>query len=160
MSRILAVVILAALFLAPTGCASLQTQQQEPFAGYPSQIDRFDFKVAWRTSKTKEGLAVDVVLKNVRYLLVNDMTLEVSLQGKGQKVLSKGSDYRLQDLRDGEYANLHVFLKDASVSSGDQLHFQIRYNGIEGSVAHNIVSDFTVNAITGVIIRDKREFEQ
>lgn len=157
MLRALAAFMLAVLFLLPAGCATTPTQKPAPFAGYPFRHARYDFKVAWKTTPAPEGLVVDVVLKNVRYIVVNDLILEIFLQS-GEKVLARGSDLLTQDLKDADYAKLRVVLKNAKVAPGDKLHFQIRYTGIEGDGAANkVISDFTTDAVTGSFILPRGE---
>lgn len=157
MSRLVTLLILAALFLAPLGCASVQAPKPEPFAEFPFRHDGYDLKSAWKTSPTQEGLAVEVALKNDRYVSVDELEVIVSLLTKRDEVIARESALLPGTLRDGEYGNLVVVLRKASASPGDKLNFRLKYSAIDGSTGYKWMSDFTVDAVTGVQIIDKNE---
>lgn len=158
MFRLLALLMLVLALMAPTGCVSLEaTPRQDPYADRPFRLNRFDFQTAWKTTPSPQGLTVDLVLKNVRYMLVNDLSLDMELLSRDGKVISRGGDVLSGSLRDGESGEMRVLLPNAQAAPGDRLHFKLSYNGIEGSVAHRPVSDFTVDAATGAPIVDNSE---
>jgi len=157
MSRLITMLILAALFLAPLGCASMQAPKAEPFAEFPFRHDGYDLKSAWRTSPSQQGLVVEVALKNERYVSVDELELQVSLLTQGSKVIVEERALLPGSLRNDEYGNLVVVLKNASASPGDRLHFRLQYSATDGSTGYKWMSDFTVDALTGVRIPDKNE---
>lgn len=153
MSRLVTMSILAALCSLPTGCTFLHAPPQMPLAGYPFRYDGSDFRTAWKTMPSEHGVAVEMMLKNVGYPLVKDLTLEVSLR-QGDKVIAKRSASLFGGLRDGDYGKVTVLLKDVTVSPDDLLQFRIKFNRIEGGISHALVSELTVDAVTGVEIDD------
>lgn len=154
MSRLTRLLMLAALCLSPLGCTFMDPPPQMPFAGYPYRYNRSDFKIAWKTEKVERGLAVEVMLKNLQYTAVSELTLETSLI-RGDEVLAKRSTSLAQDLRIDEHKKLGVKLRNVAVSPGDQLHFLIRYQATEGGTTRSMVTKFAVDAVTGDIYEDQ-----
>lgn len=154
MSRLTLLLILAALCLLPLGCTFMDPPPQMPFAGYPYRYNRSDFKIAWKTEKVERGLAVEVMLKNLQYASVSELTLETSLN-RGDEVLAKRSTSLAQELRIDEHKKLGVKLRNVAVSPGDQLHFLIRYQATEGGITRSMVTKFAVDAVTGDIYEDE-----
>ena len=152
MSRLMSLIVLAALILATAGCASMQTPKQKLFAGFPYRHDGFDFRKVWKASPSPDGLVVQGILKNVRFFRVEDVEITVSLLRNGDKVISEETDFLLGTFDNDEYINFSLLLKNAAASPGDLLHFRIKYRAIEGNGIYNWISDFTADAVTGVPI--------
>ena len=153
MSRSSLFLILAALCLLPTGCVFLDTPPQTPFSPYPFRYNRSDFKIAWKTVKLDTGVEVEVMLKNLRYASVSGLTLETSLNRGGKVILTRRKSLP-QRLRTGEFGKVVVKLEDVVLSSGDQLHFLVGYKAGEGNTARIMATEFTIDAVTGVIHED------
>jgi hypothetical protein len=157
MSRFMTLVVLAALFSGTTGCASDQAQRQKPFAGLPFRNNGYDFKKAWKASPSPQGLAIELVLKNIRYPRVEELEVNVSLLKKGDKVIAEETAFLPRIVATGEYCNFTILLKNVTAAPGDLLHFRISYSASEGSNAYKTVSDFTADAVTGVTPRQQQE---
>jgi hypothetical protein len=152
MSRFLVRLLLAALLIAAAGCASTQTAKYQPFTGYPFRHNGFDVKQAWKTTPTPRGLAVEGVLKNVRYPYMEDVELTVSLVRDRSKVIAQDSFFVRGTLGNDQYCNFATLLKEVTVAAGDQLRFSIAYRAVEGSSQLRWTGEFAADATTGVAI--------
>lgn len=151
--RIVTLVMLAALTAVPT----VRAADGSPAAGMPYRYDNFDFKYAWRTVQVDRGLAVDGLLKNVRYASVDDVVLTVSLLNREGKLLADATTFPIpQQIRMDYDSPFDVVLKGVVLSQGDLLRFQIRYRVDDGdSNSFNWLGSFTVDAATGRVLTEK-----
>lgn len=154
MYRLKIFVMLMVICLLPLGCSFVQAPSQMPFGDSPHRYTRSDFNIAWRTASSQEGFTVDTTLRNMRYSLVRDLTMEVSLK-RGDQVVARKKGFVYIDLKEGAYGNVDVLLKGVSVSPGDQLQFRLTYEGTEATVARPLQLVFCVDAETGVVDEDK-----
>lgn len=158
MSRCITLMILAALFFAPAGCASLQAPQQKPFTGLPYRHNGHDFRQAWKATQSPEGLVIQGVLKNTRYSRVDDLEVSVSLLGNGDRIMAKETTLLSGTTSRDEYRDFGLLLKNVAASPGDRLQFLIRYLATDGgSISFRWTSDFTADASTGVPILKAEE---
>jgi hypothetical protein len=143
--------VVIALSLSLTACASY-TAKPNPAAGYAYQHKDFDFRYAWNTKSSDDGLRVDGLIKNVRYDLVQDVTLRLSLLNKDHKVISQGVALPLpQTVPLDDYRSFQFVFKDAKLQDVAELRFGISYIGVEtGPQGINWNGDFTVDAATGL----------
>jgi hypothetical protein len=156
MFRMMILAFLAALLLLPIGCASVPAEKQKPFAGFPFRHKGFDFKQAWKTSQSPQGLAVQGVLRNTRYARVEDVEIAVSLL-KGRDKVAEEIAFVPGTVENDQYCNFAVLLKNVTVSPGDRLQFSVSYRAVEGSNQFKWTSIFSANAISGVVIRKPEE---
>jgi hypothetical protein len=156
MFRLLTMSIVAALLFALAGCASVQTPKPDRFSGLPFRHSAFDFKKAWKLSPSPQGLSVDMVLRNVRYLQVDDVEVQASLLRQG-KVVAQDTAYVHGSVAMDDFCKVQLLLPNASVSKGDLIYFRIQYRATEGNNSLNWTSDFSANAISGVPVRKKDE---
>ncbi|ACH38208.1 lipoprotein, putative [Citrifermentans bemidjiense Bem] len=154
MYRLKIVVMLMLICLFPLGCSFVQAPPQMQFGDSPHRYTRSDFNIAWRTASSEQGVTIDATLRNMRYSLVKDLTMEVSLK-RGDQVVARKKGFVYIDLKEKAYGNVAVLLKGVSVSPGDQLQFRLTYEGTEGTVARPHQLDFCVDAETGVVDEDK-----
>jgi hypothetical protein len=157
MSRFMTLMVLAAMFFSPIGCASLQAPKPKPFAGLPFRHNGFDFKKAWKATPSPQGVVVQGVLKNIRYLRVEEVEITVSIQRKGDKIIAEDTTFLLGVIDKDEYRDFALVLKNASAYPGDLIHFLIKYRAIDGGSTYGWTSDFTADAVTGVPIRKEEE---
>jgi hypothetical protein len=157
MFRFMTLMVLAALFLVPTGCASLHTQQQKPLTAFPFHHNSFDFRTAWCTAPSPQGLAVQGVLKNIRYPYVDDLEITVFLESKSNRIIADTTVFLAGVISKDEYHDFNVNLKNAYPASGNLLKFRIKYRAHDGNSIFSWVSDFTVDAITGALIPKEEE---
>lgn len=149
MSRFILVLILAALCLLPMGCIFLGTPPQMPFAEYPYRYTRADFRFAWKTVQLKRDVAVELMLKNLKYASVSGLSVEASLQ-QGDKTISRSATVP-RDLQHGEIAKVAVTFQGVAISAGDEVHFTVRYLGTQGGTTRSLATRFAADAVTGVI---------
>lgn len=157
MSRFMIFMVLVSLLLVQVGCASVQTRRPKPFAAFPYRHNGFDFKQAWKASQTPEGLAVDGVLKNIRYFRVENLQVSVSVHRKQRQVSPEETYFISGNMEREEYRDFGVMLKQVTVAPGDQLHFVISYNALDGSTPFGWTSEFTADALTGVAVLKPEE---
>lgn len=151
--RTIALVVLAVLAAVPT----VHAGDVSPVAGMPYRYADFDFKYAWRTVQVDRGLAVDGLLKNVRYASVDDVVLTVSLLSREGKLLADATTFPIpQQIRMDYDSPFDLVLKNVVLSQGDLLRFQIRYRVNEGDTnSFNWLGSFTVDAATGRVPAEK-----
>ncbi|WP_145024891.1 hypothetical protein [Geobacter argillaceus] len=156
--RIVVLVMLTALMAAPT----VHAADADPVAAMPYRYADFDFKYAWRTVQVDRGLAVDGVLKNVRYASVDDVVLTVSLLNREGKRLADATTFPIpQQIKMDYYSPFDLVLKNVVLSSGDLLRFQIRYRVDEGgNNSFNWLGSFTVDAATGRLLNEKGKIDR
>lgn len=153
--RIVTLVMLAALTAVPT----VHAADGSPVAGMPYRYDNFDFKYAWRTVQVDRGLAIDGLLKNVRYASVDDVVMTVSLLNREGKLLADATTFPIpQEIRMDYDSPFDLVLKDVVPSEGDLLRFLIRYRVHDGdSNSFNWLGSFTVDAATGKVLPEKEK---
>lgn len=125
-----------------------------PAAGLPFRHNAFDFKVAWKTTTVNQGVAIEGLLKNVRYPSVEGVDLSVRLVGKDNRVLVCGTDFPIpQRIGEYDYSPFRLVLKNGTVSKGDVLQFLIWYRINEGGQGGDRwLSSFAVDATTGAVV--------
>jgi hypothetical protein len=155
MSSLIKMMVLVVLFFAPLGCASLQSASDNPLEELPFHYDHFDFKTGWKAYPTPNGMAVEVLLKNERYLSVEEMDLTVSLLRQGEQVVAQETVFFPGSIRNAGYGSFVVVLKNQTAIPGDRLRFLVRYSATEGSSASKWMSSFTADLLTGTVIRGK-----
>lgn len=148
--RIVTLAILAVLAATPAVFAA----DGAKVAAMPNRYTDFDFKYAWRTAQVDRGLAVDGLLKNIRYANVDDVVLTVSLLNREGKLLADETIFPIpQQIRMDDDRSFDLVLKNVVLSPGDLLRFQIRYRINEGGTdSFTWLGSFTVDAATGVPI--------
>jgi len=157
MSRFIIMMLLVPLLFVQVGCAPLQTTQRKPFAGFPYRHNGFDFRKAWKASQSPQGLAVDGVLKNIRYFRVENLEITVSILRKGEKIFPEETYFFSGSIEREEYRDFALVLKNVTVVPGDLLQFIIRYNALDGTDAFRWTSDFTADPVTGIPVHKAEE---
>lgn len=142
------------LSISLTACASTNVAKPSPAAGYTFRHDDFDFRYAWKTSRSGEGLRIDGLIKNIRYPQIEDLDVTVSLLNKGRDVISEGVSFPVPQLMNkNDYRSFDVVFKDVNPSEVDQLRFRVGYRASDGGTLGIIwKSSFTVSAATGAIV--------
>ena len=156
MFKLLVKSVLAALLFTLAGCASVTVSKPEPFAGLPFRHNAFDFKEAWKLSPAEKGVAIDMALRSVRYLRVDDLEVHASLLRQG-KVVAEDTAFLLGSLEMFEYGRVQLLLRNGSPAPGDLLEFRLSYRATEGNNALNWTGSFLADAMTGTTIRKKDE---
>jgi hypothetical protein len=136
------------------GCAAMSAPERNPAAGYPFRHADFDFKVAWKITPSGTGIALDGLLKNVRYARVEDIHLTVKLLSSKNKVLAEQSTLFLPlPLEMDDYRPFSVTLANVKPAPGDLLNFSILYRVIDDRRStFSWLSLFTVDALTGASV--------
>ena len=149
--------MMSVLFLGLVACGSLQSVRQNPVEGYPFRHNAFDLKVAWQTSRVDKNLLIGGLLKNVRFVQMEDVELGVSVLDKAGKTL--GSDKVLllpSPILKDEYTPFSLKFENLLLSQGDILRFQIRYRANDGDRdSFDWLSNFKADAVTGATISDE-----
>lgn len=145
--RIVTMVILAVLAATP----AVHGADGVPVSAMPYRYADFDFKYAWRTTQVERGLAVDGLLKNVRYATVDDVVLTVSLLNREGKLLADATIFPIpQQISIDDVRPFDLVLRNVVPSPGDLIRFQIRYRVAEGGTdSFAWLGSFTVDAATG-----------
>jgi len=156
MSHFLKMLTALAALLVMAGCG-VSYQQVKPvnLAEYPYRHAAFDYKYAWSTLNTDQGVVIEGVMKNVRYAFIESIEIKVELQGKDGKTIARASDFpRPQQTREGDVSHFGLLLKDSKPAAGDIFQFTVHYKGNEGDTSRvNWISIFKVDALTGAAIR-------
>ena len=151
--RVLSLVMLCLLTAVP----ELHAAATSPVAALPYRYSAFDFKYAWKTAPLGEGIAIDGLLKNVRYFNVDGAVLSLSLLRGEKKVLAEATALPIpQQIRMDEVRPFDLVLKGVTVSPGDRLRFLVLYRATDGVDGVGLwVSSFTVDATTGAVLAEK-----
>ncbi len=157
MSFVTKVAALLATVLTLTVCGSAYATGTGPAAEFPFRHSGFDFKVAWKTSSSDQGVAIDGLLKNVRYPSVEGVDLYVKLVDKENRILAREATFPIpQRIGEYDYSPFRLMLAKGSISNGAVLQFLIRYHINEGGQGgDNWLSSFAVDASTGAAVVSK-----
>jgi hypothetical protein len=147
----MAVILLSLAIM--SGCG-LQPYVQTDVAGYPYRYADFDYKYAWKSTRTNQGVAIEGVMKNVRYPAISSVQLTVLLLQKDGKIVGRESTFPMpQQSRENDVCHYSLLLKGIKPVVGDLLQFHVHYRGNEGNdEAIDWISSFKVDALTGAII--------
>lgn len=151
--RIVSLVMLCMLSTAP----ELHAAGMSTVADLPYRHSAFDFKYAWKTAPLGQGVAIDGLVKNIRYFTVEGAVLTVSLLNGDKRVLAEATTIPIpQRIRMDEVLPFDMVLKGATLSPGDRLRFLILYLATDGSDGVGLwMSSFTVDATTGAVLAGK-----
>lgn len=147
--------ILASL-LAMAGCGLQHSVNNTSVAGYPYRHSDFDYKYAWKSVATDQGVVIDGVMKNVRYPFISSVQLTVFVVDKDDKIRAKESTFPMpQQSRENDVSQFTLLLKGIKLSADDVFEFHVHYTGDEGGDGNGVdwISNFKVNALTGADIR-------
>lgn len=139
-----------------TGCGLQQYERHVNVAGYPYRYTGFDFKYAWKTTPTADGVVIDGVMKNTRYPSIDEIQLTVFVEKDGTIIKRASTLPMPQQGRDYE-ENVNYFslpLKGVTPVPGDIYEFLVHYKGGYGGNQGGVdwTSTFKVDAMTGAII--------
>jgi hypothetical protein len=134
-------------------CGLQRSAQYTNVAGYPYRHADFDYKYAWKTATTDQGVVIDGVMKNVRYPSIDSVQMTIVVLGKDGKIIARASTFpMLQQTRENDVCHFNLLLRDIKPAPDDVFHFLVHYRGNEGgSVEWH--SSFRVDALTGAVIR-------
>ncbi len=155
MSYLLKTVAIIASLLVMAGCGVLSNTTRTDVSGYPYRHTDFDYKYAWKTTATDNGLLIEGALKNVRYAFINSVQMEVNVLNKDGKIVATSKDYPMpQQTRESEVCFFSLMFKDVKPVPGDILRFQVHYTGNEGGNKSGVdwYSSFKADALTGTAI--------
>jgi hypothetical protein len=158
MSLVLRVAALVAMMVT-LAASAFAGARPSPVAGLPYRHSDFDFKVAWKTSLSGQGVAIEGVLKNVRYPGTAGVDVTVYLLDRDHRLLAREMTFPIpQPIKWGETRPFAVTLNQAALAQGDLLLFLIRYQGEDGNDGGTSwMSNFTVDAATGAVVEENRE---
>lgn len=148
--------VMVAAVLAMAGCGVQQYAKTTNVAGYPYRHSDFDYKYAWKTALTDQGVAIDGVMKNVRYAYIDSVLLTVNVLDKEGKLIARASDFPgPQQTREGDVSQFKLLLGNIKPAAGDTYQFIVHYRGNEGGNQSGVdwISSFKVDALTGAVIR-------
>jgi len=143
------------LFLLSACSAQHAVKQQNPSEGFPYRHSDFDYKVAWRTTGADNMVAIDGIMKNVRYATINSLDLTLFLIGTDGKVRARTTTLPFpQTSMLGDPVSFSAKLKDAALKPGDTIKFAIHYVAGEGGRDSGVDwnSTFAVDALTGAVL--------
>lgn len=155
MSHFLKMLAALATLLVMAGCAvSQQHVKQIDMKEYPNRHAAFDYKYAWKTVTTDQGVMVEGIMKNVRYAFIDSIDIKVDLQDKDGKTVASASDFPMpQQTREGDVSHFGLLLTGGKPAAGDTFQFTVHYKGNEGDTSRlNWISIFKVDALTGAVI--------
>jgi hypothetical protein len=149
--------MIAAMILSLVSCGSLQSAHQSPAADFPFRHGAFDLKVAWRTSPIDKNLFIDGLVKNVRYLQIEDVELTVSVINGGNKVVASNRTFLVPSPINMDHsAPFGLKLSNVTLSRGDILRFLIKYRANDGGPGtFEWLSSFKVDALSGAAINEE-----
>lgn len=123
--------ILLAVMLSGCALKPLDTLRREQFEQLPRKYSQFDFKLAWDSKVTNNGVTVEGIIWNVRWLHAEGLAISVSLLDPEGRVLATETDLISPDpLNIQEKSNFSVTLPAKPVP-GSKLSFTYRYYAVE-----------------------------
>jgi len=129
MRRILILVMMSALLGA---CATYPDIDQQRLETLPQRYSQFDLTLAWETRVAEGKTIIDGVVKNVRYHLMHDLEVWVSVLDPAGKVVEQSMTFIIPlQLGMDETAPFTVKLPYA-VAPGTRLRFTYKYRGDDG----------------------------
>ncbi len=151
--RIVSLVMLCMLSALP----DLHAAGTSPVSDLPYRHSAFDFKYAWKAAPLGQGMAIEGLVKNIRYFNVEGAVLTVSLLNGERKVLAEATTFPIpQQIRMDEVRPFDMVLKGAAPNPGDRLRFLISYRAFDGRDGVGFwMSSFTVDATTGAVLAEK-----
>jgi hypothetical protein len=152
MVRVFRVAALLAVMVTLSATGALSAARPS-LAGLPYRHSDFDFKMAWKASQSGQGVAIEGVLKNVRYPRTVGVDVTVYLLDRDHRLLAREMTFPIpQPIRWGESRPFALTLDQAALAQGDLLQFLIRYQFEDGNDGGSWMSDFTVDAATGAVV--------
>jgi hypothetical protein len=137
---------------------------QGPFAGYPNRYSGFDYKLGWQVSQDSQGVAIEGVLKNLRYGYVDSLTLSVRLVDREGRVVARNTTFTIpQRMSSADYRTFSLKLDKVSPTKGETLQFMIWSSGSEGGDGgFTWLSSFMADATTGAVLgaRESRNHDE
>lgn len=154
MSTLLKMLAILSVLLVMAGCEVHRYSYETDVSGYPYRHADFDYRYAWKTTVTDQGVVIDGIMKNVRYSYIDSLFLTIEVLAKDGKVVAKESDFpRPQQTREGDVSRFGLLLRDVRPAAGDSFRFTVHYTGNEGNDQKiNWISIFTADALTGAVI--------
>ena len=153
--------ILASLFvMAGCGAHNYTNMKYTDIAEYPNRYSAFDYKYAWRTTDTDNGILIEGLLKNVRYTYIDSVLMTVNILDKNGRIVAKAADFPMpQRSGDGDVSYFSLLLRDVKPAPGNILEFQVHYKGNEGGSGVDWHRSFKVDAMTGIAIRPPSKYK-
>ncbi|HEY4744906.1 MAG TPA: hypothetical protein VIH45_09635 [Desulfuromonadaceae bacterium] len=157
MARVAKWLALMASVLVMSACGLEQYVRHTDVSGYPYRYTDFDFKYAWKTTPTTDGVVIDGVMKNIRYPTIDDLELTVFVLGKQENVITRAITFPVpQQGRDYE-ETVNYFslpLRGVTPVSGNVYEFLAHYKGGYGGNKGGVEwrSTFKVDAMTGAVM--------
>lgn len=159
MSKLLRIVVIFVAIVASlvvmAGCGIHNHAKDKDLSAYPYRHAAFDYKYAWKTTATDNGLLIAGVMKNVRYAYIDSVLLTVNAIDKDGKIVVHATEFPMpQQTRQDDECFFSLLLKNVKPVPGDILQFQVHYTGNEGEPdgTVNWHSSFKVDAMTGAVI--------
>ncbi|HEY5973380.1 MAG TPA: hypothetical protein VIU41_01440, partial [Geobacteraceae bacterium] len=130
---------------------------QGSFVGYPSRYSDFAYKVGWQTAQDTQGVAIEGVLKNLRYGYVDSLTVAVWLVDRDGKVIARDTTFTIpQRMVSADYRTFSLKLVNATLTKGETLQFLLWTSGSEGgNGGFSWLTSFAVDATTGAVLGAK-----
>lgn len=156
MSYLVKTVSILATLLIMAGCGLQHYSKPADLSGYPYRYADFDYKYAWKTVATDQGLLIDGIMKNVRYPYIDSVMVTVYVLDKEGKTVATAADLPMpQQSSEGETCYFSLPLGNIKPAAGDVFRFQVHYTGNEGGDRSKVDwhSSFKVDALTGTVIR-------
>ena len=130
-------------------------------ADFPYRSSAFDYKMAWKTTRTDNGVNIDGVLKYIRYAHIDNSQITVWLLDRDRRVLARAADIPFpQQRQKEEESTFSLKLDNVVLDQGDILKFVIHYQGKDGETGGiDWVSGFSADALTGEVLRNESSKE-
>jgi hypothetical protein len=125
------VVVIATAVL--VGFSSVSEQLKVRMERMPQHYSQFDMKIGWNvTNGSISSTTIDGIVKNVRYVEMENIEVWASLLDSNGKLLARSVDYVIPTrLGEGELAPFTIKLP-AVASAGSKLIFTYKYFGSDG----------------------------
>lgn len=113
-------------------CASYPDLDRARLETPPQRYAQFDLVMGWEIGVDNAHTTVEGVVRNVRYYMMRDLEIWVSLLDREGKVAARAMTFIIpSDLGMDQSAPFTVKLP-AAVSPGDRLRFTYKYRGSDG----------------------------
>lgn len=144
-----------AMFLVMAGCGVHWQAHEIDVSGYPHRHADFDYRYAWKSDTSTDGVLIDGVMKNVRYAFIDSITVMVELLDRDGSRRAVATDFpRPQVTREGDVSRFGLLLRGVRPAAGDSFRFTVHYTGNEGNDERiDWISIFTADALTGAVNR-------
>ena len=124
------ILLIATLVL--TGFTSLSDQLKERMEQMPHHYSQFDVNVGWAATSGNSATTINGIIKNVRYIRMDDLEVWVSLVDAKGNLVARSVDYIIPSKLDRDDVATFTIILPAAAPADAKLIFTYKYVGNDG----------------------------